>query len=138
MKKEIVALVSGFIFSIGLGISGMTQPQNVIGFLDLQNWNPQLLFVMLGAVLTHAILYRIIRKRNTPMFDSVWHITTKKEINAKLIIGSAVFGIGWGIGGFCPGPAITSLVSFELNVYIFVISMLVGMYVSLKSSGAVK
>jgi hypothetical protein len=127
--KKLSPLIVGFLFALGLGISGMTHPEKVIGFLDFfGKWDPSLAFVMLGAVLFHFITYQIIRKRSKPLLDSQWHVPTKKKITPALIIGSALFGIGWGISGFCPGPAITSLASFELRPYLFVISMLAGMY----------
>lgn len=129
MNKSIVAFAVGFIFSIGLGISGMTQPQNVIGFLDLTNWNPSLLFVMAGAVSIHGLFYRFIRKRSSPLLDSEWHIPTRKDITPKLMIGAAIFGIGWGLGGYCPGPGVTAIASGKAEALTFVSSMLVGMFI---------
>lgn len=129
MKNSIAALAVGFIFAIGLGLSGMTQPQKVIGFLDLfGQWDPSLIFVMIGAIVVHFITYKVIRKRNSPLFSSQWHVPTKKEITPALIIGAFIFGVGWALGGFCPGPAITSMASFDKTPFVFVISMLVGMF----------
>lgn len=129
MKNGLAALVVGFIFAIGLGISGMTQPQKVVGFLDLfGNWDPSLIFVMVGGIIVHFVTYKLIRKRKSPLLSTSWHVPTKKEITPALIIGSVLFGIGWGLGGFCPGPAVTSLASFESKPLIFVLSMLVGMF----------
>lgn len=129
MKNGLAALVVGFVFAIGLGISGMTQPQKVIGFLDLfGNWDPSLIFVMVGGIIVHFATYRLIRKRKSPLFSADWHVPTKKEITPALVTGSLLFGIGWGLGGFCPGPAVTSLASFESKPFIFVLSMLVGMF----------
>jgi uncharacterized membrane protein YedE/YeeE len=129
MKNGLAALVVGFVFAIGLGISGMTQPQKVVGFLDLfGNWDPSLIFVMVGGIIVHFATYRLIRKRKSPLLSTDWHVPTKKEITPALVAGSLLFGIGWGLGGFCPGPAITSLASFESRPFIFVISMLVGMF----------
>lgn len=128
MKNALTAFVVGFIFSIGLGISGMTQPQKVIGFLDLfGQWDASLMFVMVGAISVHFIFYKIIRKRTSPLFSSSWHVPDKKEITPSLILGSILFGLGWGIAGFCPGPAITSLASLEKSPLIFVLSMFIGM-----------
>jgi uncharacterized protein len=130
MKNSIGALVAGFIFSFGLGLSGMTQPQKVIGFLDLfGNWDPSLIFVMAGAIAVHFVTYKIIRKRSTPLFDKNWHVPTKKDLTPALFAGSFLFGVGWALAGFCPGPAITSLASFEKTPFIFVLSMLIGMFV---------
>lgn len=127
--KKLSPLIVGFLFAIGLGISGMTQPEKIIGFLDFfGSWDPSLAFVMIGAVVFHFITYQLIRKRPTPLLDKNWYVPNKKEITPALIIGSALFGIGWGLGGFCPGPAITSLASFEIRPFLFVLSMLVGMY----------
>lgn len=129
MKNGIAALVAGFVFSLGLGISGMTQPQKVVGFLDLfGNWDPSLIFVMVGAILVHFMTYRVIRKRKSPLLCADWHVPTKKEVTPALIFGSLLFGVGWGLGGFCPGPAVTSLASFQVRPLVFVASMLLGMF----------
>lgn len=128
MKNGIAALVVGYIFAIGLGVSGMTQPQKVVGFLDLfGEWDPSLVFVMLGAIVVHFAVYKLIRRRKSPLLSTDWHVPTKKEITPALVIGALLFGIGWGLGGFCPGPAVTSLASFETKPFIFVVSMLAGM-----------
>ena len=128
MKAYLVSFGVGLIFSIGLGISGMTQPQKVIGFLDLfGKWDPSLMFVMVGAIAVHFILYKIIRKRPSPIFTSTWNVPSKKEITPALVIGSVIFGFGWGLAGFCPGPAITSVATLEKTPLVFVISMLIGM-----------
>lgn len=129
MKNGLATLVVGFVFAIGLGISGMTQPQKVVGFLDLfGNWDPSLIFVMLGGIVVHFVTYRLIRKLKSPLFSTDWNVPTKKEITPALVTGALLFGIGWGLGGFCPGPAVTSLASFEAKPFIFVLSMLVGMF----------
>jgi uncharacterized membrane protein YedE/YeeE len=129
MKNSLAAFAVGFVFAIGLGISGMTQPQKVVGFLDLfGNWDPSLIFVMVGAIAVHFVTYKIIRKRKSPLLASVWHVPTKKQITPALIIGSFIFGVGWGIGGYCPGPAIASAASFDSRVFIFLASMVAGMY----------
>lgn len=129
MKNALSALAVGFIFALGLGLSGMTQPQKVIGFLDLfGHWDPSLIFVMAGAILVHFVMYKLIRKRKSPLLSTQWHVPTKKEITPALIIGAFIFGVGWALGGFCPGPAITSLASFDKTPFVFVISMLTGMF----------
>jgi uncharacterized membrane protein YedE/YeeE len=128
MNKNIVALLVGFLFAIGLGISGMTQTQNVHGFLDLfGNWNPALMGVMGGAIAVHSILYFFIRKRSSPMFDVKFHVPTNKDIDKKTLIGSAIFGLGWGWAGICPGPGIVAMASGNFSFLIFVASMLLGM-----------
>lgn len=130
MLKVITALLSGFIFAIGLGISGMTQPQKVVAFLDLFGvWNPSLAFVMIGAIGTHGFFYFIFRKKFSPILDSKFYLPYAKDIDFKLVTGSVLFGVGWGLGGFCPGPAITSLASGSQTVLTFVASMVVGMFI---------
>lgn len=129
MKNAVAALVVGFIFALGLGLSGMTQPQKIVGFLDLfGNWDPSLIFVMVGAIVVHFITYKLIRRRSSPLLSSQWHVPTKTEITPALVLGSFIFGVGWALGGFCPGPAVTSLASFESRPLVFVISMLLGMF----------
>lgn len=128
MITLLTSLVVGFIFAIGLGVSGMTQPQKVVGFLDLfGTWDPSLIFVMAGAIAVHFVTYKLIRKRKSPLFAADWQVPAKKDITPALVIGATLFGVGWGLAGYCPGPAITSLASFEQRPFIFVASMLVGM-----------
>lgn len=130
MKTIVSAGIVGFIFSLGLGLAGMTQPQKVIGFLDIfGEWDPSLAFVMFGAISVHFISYKIIRKRNTPLFSSKWEIPEKTNVTPSLVVGSLIFGVGWGLGGYCPGPAITSLGSLDSRPFVFVASMLVGMLI---------
>lgn len=129
MKDALAAFVVGFIFALGLGISGMTQPSKVVSFLDLfGNWDPSLIFVMGGAIAVHFVAYKLIRKRSSPLLSSAWHVPTKREITPALVIGSVLFGIGWGLGGYCPGPALTALASFDERPAVFIFSMLVGMF----------
>jgi uncharacterized membrane protein YedE/YeeE len=130
MKNGLAALVVGFIFSLGLGISGMTQPQKVVGFLDLfGNWDPSLMFVMVGAIGVHLVSYRIIRRRNSPLLSMKWYVPEKKEITPALVLGAVIFGIGWGLAGFCPGPAVTALASLSVKPLVFVVSMIGGMLI---------
>lgn len=125
---HVVVFAVGVLFALGLGISGMTQPQKVVGFLDiLGSWDPSLMFVMIGAIGVHMISYRLIRKRSSPVLTADWHVPVEKRIDSKLLLGAALFGIGWGIAGYCPGPAITSLANFEAQPLIFVGSMIFGM-----------
>ena len=108
--KEIAALISGLIFSLGLIVSGMTNPQNVIGFLDITgNWNPALAFVLMAAVVITGLGYRLAWKRNKPLYEASFSVPTSQIIDKRLIVGSAVFGIGWGLVGLCPGPALASV-----------------------------
>jgi len=129
MNSLIASFAAGLIFAVGLGISGMTQPAKVTAFLDFTgNWDPSLACVMIGAIVVHAALYRLIRRRSAPLFTSTFSIPTRTDIDPRLVGGAALFGIGWGLGGFCPGPAVTSLASGRMSVVIFVAAMVIGMY----------
>jgi uncharacterized protein len=130
MKNWLAPFVVGFVFAVGLSISGMTQPQKVLGFLDIfGQWDPGLMFVMIGAIGIHFILFKIIRKRTSPMLSPTWEIPAKNQITPALISGSFIFGIGWGMAGYCPGPAVTSLATFDSTPVLFVLSMIAGMIV---------
>ncbi len=129
MNILLTSFVSGLVFALGLGISGMTQPAKVIAFLDIAgNWDPSLAFVMIGAIVVYAPLYRLIRRLPSPLFSSTFALPTRKDIDRRLLGGAALFGVGWGLGGFCPGPALASLAGGETSVLLFVASMLAGMY----------
>ena len=131
MKKHFGLLSQyaiGVLFGWGLIISGMSNPQKIIGFLDLAGlWDPSLMFVMLGALLVGLGGFYIASKRTEAFLGGALHIPTSREINKPLIIGSLVFGAGWGIAGFCPGPALVALGAGHLKALVFVIAMLVGM-----------
>ena len=128
MKNNLSALLVGFIFSLGLALSGMTNPDKVKGFLNIfGSWDPSLIFVMVGAISVHFLTYKMIRKRKSPLFSTHWHVPQKTEITKSLVVGSGMFGIGWGLAGFCPGPAITSLTTLSTTVWVFVFFMLLGM-----------
>ena len=131
-KSNISSIICGIIFSIGLGISGMTQPQKVIGFLDIfGEWNPSLAFVMGGAVLSYLALQLWIQRNfSIPVLGGSFQIPSRKDLDRSLIIGALLFGSGWGLGGYCPGPAITSLGSGSLNALLFVVAMGIGMLVA--------
>lgn len=126
-QQNAVSFLVGILFSTGLALAGMTQPQKIIGFLNPWDWDPSLLFVMMGAVGVHILAYPLVRRRRSPLLDTQWHVPTRKDISARLLIGSALFGIGWGLGGFCPGPAVTSVSSGDLRTIAFVFAMIVGM-----------
>lgn len=130
MKNNFFAFIVGLSFAIGLAVSGMTQPAKVIGFLDIfGNWDPSLMFVMIGAIAVHSVIYKLIRKRPTPILAKEWQVPNKKDITPSLVIGSLIFGVGWGLGGFCPGPGLTSLASFEITPVVFVLSMIAGIFI---------
>lgn len=126
--KGFISLIAGVFFALGLGFSGMTQPHIVRGFLDVfGHWDWRLMGVMVGAIGVHGLAYSLIRKRSAPILESTFHLPLKKTLDAKLILGAALFGIGWGWTGICPGPGIVSLASGEWAFVYFVASMLLGM-----------
>ncbi len=128
MKSNLASLVVGILFAIGLGISGMTRPEKVFGFLDVfGSWDASLIFVMIGAVIVHFIAFRFIVRRKSPLLSPQWHLPTKKEITFPLIVGAFLFGVGWALAGYCPGPALTSLASLQSRPLIFFVSMIFGM-----------
>jgi uncharacterized membrane protein YedE/YeeE len=126
--KTIGEFLVGLVFGFGLLLSGMTDPAKVIGFLNVTGvWDPSLAFVMGGAVLLSFFAFRISRNWSSSLLGRVIILSDSKYIDAKLVLGSALFGIGWGLSGFCPGPAITSLASGEIKSLIFVAAMMIGM-----------
>ena len=128
MAKMLVALLSGVLFGLGLVVSGMANPAKVIGFLDITgDWDPTLAFVMGGAILAAAPAFRFILKRPRPVLAEEFDLPTKKSVDARLLGGSALFGVGWGLAGFCPGPAVTALASGLAPVFVFVAAMVAGM-----------
>ncbi len=122
------AFVAGLIFGLGLMVSGMTDPSKVIGFLDLAGrWDPSLAFVMVGAIVVSAIGYAVARKRTVSFLGGAMHLPAERQIDRRLVLGSLAFGTGWGLVGFCPGPAIVSLGAGQDKAVVFVIAMLAGM-----------
>lgn len=129
MKTGLVAFLSGVVFSVGLAVAGMTQPSKVVGFLDFfGQWDPSLAFVMVGAIGVNAVVYQVVRRRATPVLVPTFHIPTRTDVNGRLVGGAALFGVGWGLGGYCPGPAITSLAGLSASSALFVVCMLLGMW----------
>lgn len=128
MTKPILGFVIGLIFGFGLIISGMSNPAKVLNFLDVTGtFDPSLLFVMGGAVIVVFLGYKIILKRSAPILGEVFHIPNRNDIDGKLLIGAAMFGIGWGLSGFCPGPALTAVLLGSEGIIYFLPAMLVGM-----------
>lgn len=125
----LIALISGSLFALGLGLGGMTQPARVIGFLDVAGaWDPSLAYVMAGAVgLTFLTLPAVLR-RSKPILDQEFHLPRQQTIDSNLVIGAALFGIGWGISGYCPGPALVSLATLNPTLLVYVIFMLGGLW----------
>ena len=130
IKLNVVSFLSGVLFSIGLGISGMTQPQKVISFLNvLGEWDPSLAFVMGAAVVSYFFINLWVQKSyKYPLLGGIFQNHTRKNMDSSLILGAILFGIGWGIAGYCPGPAIAAMGSWNTNAFFFVLSMGIGMF----------
>jgi uncharacterized protein len=124
------SFLAGLVFAIGLGISGMTLPSKVIGFLDVAgDWDPSLAFVMGGAIAVHLTVNRFVQKRGRPLLSDIFHLPKRSEIDGRLVAGAALFGIGWGLGGFCPGPALVSAAAGQKEALLFVGAMTAGMLI---------
>ncbi|GLR87872.1 YeeE/YedE family protein [Bradyrhizobium iriomotense] len=128
----LIQFAIGLIFGAGLLISGMSNPAKVLNFLDLAairagSWDPSLMFVMLGAVATAFIGFRMVLKRQRPLLGDTFHLPASNDIDPRIIIGPAIFGVGWGLAGFCPGPAFVALGYGTLASVLFVIAMMIGM-----------
>lgn len=122
------AFISGLVFGLGLILSGMTDPSKVIGFLDVTgNWNPSLAFVMAGAIMVGLVAFRIAAKHPSALFGGAIRLPQSTKIDRRLIFGGLTFGVGWGLAGYCPGPALASLASGRLEPIVFVLAMLGGM-----------
>lgn len=129
MIAKIIVFLCGLVFSIGLGVSGMTQPDKVVNFLDfVGNWDPSLIMVMFGGVATYFVGQRLTLSRETSVFGGKFQLPTRMDLDTRLIAGAALFGTGWGMAGFCPGPALVSAVSGNSAVLTFIMSMALGMY----------
>jgi uncharacterized membrane protein YedE/YeeE len=128
MKNYLSVFISGILFGMGLAISGMINPQKVTDFLDIAGtWDPTLLFVMGGAIgITMPGFYYLAKRRSAPLFSSIFYLPSKQDLDLPLIIGAVIFGIGWGLAGYCPGPAITSLVSLRFEPLIFIVALVIG------------
>jgi len=136
-KQKLTAAAAGLVFGVGLVISGMTDPTKVIGFLDIFGaWDASLAFVMIGAIGVHALGYRLVRRRAAPLFAGKFYVPTRQDLEPKLLIGAGLFGIGWGLSGYCPGPAIVSLPSVGAGVLVFVVALVVGTAVTARLEAA--
>lgn len=124
-----VNLLLGLLFGIGLIVSGMADPAQVLNFLDLfGSWDPSLAFVIGGAVTVALVGYRLVLRRGRPIVGDAFHLPSETDIDGRIIVGPAIFGVGWGLGGFCPGPALTALGLVGAGTLAFVPAMLVGMW----------
>ena len=129
--SRVISLISGIIFGIGLTVSQMIDPAKVLGFLNIFGaWDPSLAFVMIGALIVSSPFFHLFKNNDKPVFADSFSYSNNKELNKKLIIGSSLFGAGWGLAGLCPGPAIASLALLNPSSLIFVITMFVGFYIS--------
>ena len=128
---RLISLLSGIIFGLGLTISGMVNPQKVLGFLNIFDaWDPSLIFVMVGAIIIFAPLHFIFKRKSRPIFANEFQIINNRNIDKKLLIGSGLFGVGWGLAGLCPGPAIASISFLNPSSLIFVLFMFVGFFIA--------
>lgn len=135
--KTLALFLPGLLFGAGLAISGMTDPQKVIGFLDVAgDWDPTLAFVMGGALVSFGLLQLLVQRRGKPLLEG--HLPGKpgRTINSRLLVGASLFGIGWGLGGFCPGPALGNLGYLRAEALVFVPCMAVGMWTAQQAFGA--
>jgi len=135
--KVLCAFIFGVIFALGLGIGSMTQPTRIIGFLDVAgHWDPTLAFVMGSAVTVSLVLFALILKRPRPVLAERFVLPAKRRIDIPLIGGAGLFGVGWGLSGYCPGPALVSLVTASRPVLVFVGFMAAGLYLGRRLVGA--
>lgn len=122
--------IAGLLFGLGLILSGMTNPAKVLGFLDLFGlWDPSLAFVMGGAILVGIFAFALARKRTTNFFGGAMHLPKATHIDKRLVVGSLMFGVGWGLAGFCPGPVLVSMAAGHDKALVFVAAMLIGMMI---------
>jgi uncharacterized membrane protein YedE/YeeE len=127
MKQNITALLAGLLFGLGLSISQMIDRDRVLGFLDITGvWDPTLLFVLTGAVTVTLITFRFVLRLPHPLFDTQFYLPHKKDIDLPLVLGAAIFGVGWGIAGYCPGPSIVALVLGIWNPILFIFALIIG------------
>lgn len=127
MKENAIALLAGLLFGLGLGVSQMIDRDRVLGFLDVTGvWDPTLLFVLGGAVGVTVIAFRFVLRRSHPILADKFYLPSKKDMDLPLVIGAAIFGVGWGISGYCPGPGITALVLGMWNPVLFVLALIAG------------
>jgi len=127
VAQFVVSFIAGLLFAFGLIVSGMSNPSKVLNFLDITgNWDPTLAFVMAAALLVTFPAFRFVLKRSAPLLSDRFYLPTKQQIDAPLIAGAAIFGIGWGLAGLCPGPALTALGSGATSAFVFVAAMIAG------------
>lgn len=127
MKALAAGFLAGLVFAVGLGVSGMTKPSKVVGFFDVFGaWDASLAFVMVGAIGVYAVISRWITNRKSPLFERRFQLPARTDFDRRLLLGAGVFGVGWALGGYCPGPGIVALGSGSVSAVAFVVSMAVG------------
>lgn len=132
IKRSIAAFICGLVFATGLAVSGLANPDKVLQFLTLNaNWSPALLFTMLAGILVTFAGYRWVLRRG-PIFSDTLHLPTRTDVDQRLLVGAAIFGVGWGLAGFCPGPALTALSSLHVEPFLFVAAMIAGSLIEVR------
>jgi uncharacterized membrane protein YedE/YeeE len=127
MKRTLLALALGVLFGVGLLVSQMSNPAKIIGFLDATGaWDPSLAFVMAGAVTVFGLAYRLSLRRQTPLLEAKFHVPERRRVDAPLLLGAGIFGTGWGLAGFCPGPAVVAAAFGDARVWVFIAAMAAG------------
>ncbi|WP_372614820.1 DUF6691 family protein [Halomonas sp.] len=129
--KTLAGYIAGLVFGLGLAISGMTDPARVLGFLDVAGaWDPTLMFVLGGAVVTNFIGYRLVLRRKAPLYGNAFQLPTRQDLDARLIGGATLFGIGWGLSGYCPGPAFASIAGLTGPLVAMLVAMVAGWFLA--------
>ncbi|MFQ3787922.1 DUF6691 family protein [Halomonas sp. A29] len=129
--KTLMGYIAGLLFGLGLALAGMTDPARVLGFLDLFGaWDPTLMFVLGGAVVTTFTGYRLVFRRERPMVGETFQLPSRQDLDARLMGGAALFGIGWGLSGYCPGPAIASIAGMTAPLFAMLIAMVAGWFLA--------
>ena len=137
--EGLAAAASGTLFGVGLAVAGMTRPEKVVGFLNFfRAWDPSLMFVMGGAIAVHALAWRVLRRRPSPLLGARFLVPTRRDLDARLLVGAAIFGVGWGLGGFCPGPGLASLATGAPAALVFVVALLVGNLAAARSERVIE
>lgn len=136
MRAQVLAaFVAGVVFAVGLAVGGMTDPANVVAFLDVTGaWDPALALVMGGAIGVHALAYVVQRRWSRPLLADRWQVPSRRDLDAKLVGGAALFGVGWGLSGYCPGPALASLGALDPGAWVFLGGMVAGMLAEVRLS----
>ncbi len=136
MPRILGGLIAGLLFGAGLSMSGMMNPAKVIGFLDITgNWDPSLAFVMLGGLIVTALGYKFVLRRDRPLFETGFAVPARRDIDPSLLLGAGLFGLGWGLAGYCPGPALAGIGFGNIETLTFVAAMLAGMIAARRSAG---